>query len=99
MKLHTSTTLLHTSGVMERTQAHIKMSPAAFKILSSTVYSDKIGAVLREIGCNAADAHVEMGTPDRPFDVKMPSTLKTIFWPSAENCAVKSATHVHKIFP
>ena len=79
MKLHTSTTLLHTSGVMERTQAHIKMSPAAFKILSSTVYSDKIGAVLREIGCNAADAHVEMGTPDRPFDVKMPSTLDPSF--------------------
>lgn len=57
-----------------RTNAH------AFKMLSSGLYSDKIGAVLREIGCNAADAHKLAHTPALPFEVKLPNRLDPEFW-------------------
>ncbi len=44
----------------------------AFQILSSSLYSYKTKAVVREIGCNAYDAHIDAGTTDRPFDVSLP---------------------------
>jgi hypothetical protein len=47
----------------------------AFRILSSGLYSDKISAVLREVGCNAMDAHIVAGTPDLPIEVQLPTVL------------------------
>ncbi|KWU24761.1 ATP-binding protein [Burkholderia cenocepacia] len=51
-----------------------------FHILSSGLYSDKIGAVLREVSCNAMDAHVEFGCPDKQIQVKLPSSLDKTFY-------------------
>jgi hypothetical protein len=48
-------------------------------MLSSGLYSDKIGAVLREIGCNASDAHIEIGNPGMPFEVKLPNRIDKLF--------------------
>ena len=79
MKLHTNTTLLKSSGVVERAQARVNMNAVAFQVLSSRLYSDKEGAPIREIGCNAADAHIMMGTPDRPFEIKLPTPLDPSF--------------------
>ena len=59
---------------------NIARTPHMFHILSSGLYSDKIAAVLREIGCNAADAHIMAGKPELPFEVKLPSTLDRTFY-------------------
>jgi hypothetical protein len=67
-------------GLQESNSFSIRTSAHAFKMLSSGLYSDKVGAVLREIGCNAADAHVEVGTPDLPFEVKLPNRMDTQFY-------------------
>jgi hypothetical protein len=54
----------------------IKATAKAFRILSSGLYKDKIGAILREISANAYDAHTAAGCPDRPFVVHLPNTLE-----------------------
>ena len=42
-----------------------------FQILSSTLYSDKMLAVVREVLCNAWDAHIEAGKTDIPVKVTL----------------------------
>lgn len=54
----------------------VAMTPKTFEILSSTIYSDKVLAVLRELSTNAYDSHVENGNPDEPFQVQLPSAFK-----------------------
>lgn len=44
-------------------------------VLSNTLYTDKVAAVLREYGCNAADANVEAGKGDQPIEVRLPNRL------------------------
>lgn len=57
----------------------IKSSAKAFKVLTTGLYSNLIRAIIREISCNAYDAHVEAGCADRPFDVHLPSELEPWF--------------------
>lgn len=72
--------VLDTGGLKEAQAFKIRTSAHAFQILSSGLYSDKITAVLREIGCNAHDAHVEKGIAQRAFDVKLPNRLDNQFY-------------------
>lgn len=67
-------------GLTEQKSFAIRTSAHAFKLLSSGLYSDKITAVLREIGCNATDAHIEAGTPDVPIEVKLPNRIDSQFY-------------------
>lgn len=53
----------HTFGIND--------SPEFFRILSSNLYSDKRLAVVREIMCNAWDAHIEFGCTDVPIEVTL----------------------------
>ena len=57
----------------------INASAQAFKILSSGIYEHKIAAIVRELSCNAYDAHVEAGNVDRPFKVVLPNALHPYF--------------------
>lgn len=57
----------------------IKASGKAFKILSSNLYTDKILAVIRELGCNAYDAQISAGTSNKPFDVHLPNSFEPHF--------------------
>lgn len=57
----------------------IKASPKAFKILSSGLYSNKIRAIIRELSCNAYDAHIAANNPE-PFIVHLPSLLDENFY-------------------
>ena len=50
----------------------IEASAKAFEILASNLYSDKVAAVIRELSCNASDAHAEAGIPEVPFEVLLP---------------------------
>lgn len=71
---------IESRGTTHVTEARIKMHGHAFKILSSTMYSRPKHAIIREIGCNAADAHTIQGTPDRPFEIKLPNNNDPLFW-------------------
>lgn len=51
----------------------IKANGKAFKILSSQLYNFKPLAVVREISCNARDAHAMSGILEKPFHVRLPS--------------------------
>lgn len=44
-------------------------------VLSNSLYTDKVSAVLREYGCNAADANVEAGRGKQPIEVRLPNRL------------------------
>jgi len=72
--------VLGSQGVEKTVGFNIRASAQAFKLLSSGLYSDKIRAVLREIGCNAYDAHVESDCTARPIRVKLPNTLDSQFY-------------------
>lgn len=53
----------------------MKTSRKAFQILSD-LYSDKPLAIVRELGCNAADSMVMAGKGDQPFYVHLPNALE-----------------------
>lgn len=77
---HTDAVVLQSHGVESSSSFGFSRTPHMFRMLSSGLYSDKVAAVLREIGSNAYDAHVRVGTPDVPFEVKLPVTLDKSFW-------------------
>jgi hypothetical protein len=49
----------------------ISESAAFFNILSSTLYTDQVLAVVRETICNAWDAHIDAGITDRPIEITL----------------------------
>jgi hypothetical protein len=63
----TSATASASFGISRADEAHI------MGILRSTLYSDKILAVLREYGANAWDAHRSVGRGDVPIEVTLPT--------------------------
>lgn len=67
-----------TSGI-ESKKFGIVLNRKMFRILSADLYSDKIRAIIRELGTNAADAHVAAGKKDVPFDVHLPNSFEPFF--------------------
>ncbi len=57
----------------------IRNSARAFSILSSSLYSNKKRAIIRELSTNALDSHVGAGKVDVPFEVHLPSVLEPWF--------------------
>lgn len=80
MLIETESNVVASAGLQQTSSFQIATSAHAFRILSSGLYSDKIGAVLREIGCNAMDAHIAAGKNDVPFEVHLPSRLTSKFY-------------------
>lgn len=60
--------------------AKIKASPKAFQVLSGSLYSNPILAVVRELSCNAYDAHVAAGNVGVPFELKLPTSWDNTFY-------------------
>lgn len=79
MKLHTERNDIERSGVGTETEFKIKTTAKAFDILSSGLYTDNILAVVRELACNAYDAHVAAGKKDVPFEVHIPNRIEPFF--------------------
>ena len=69
---------VETSGDVTSRSFKILASRKAFEILSSGLYSHKIRAIVRELGTNAADAHVAAGNP-APFHVTLPGRYHAFF--------------------
>lgn len=72
--------VLGSGGLGQSQSFQIRTNAHAFKMLSSGLYSDKVGAVLREIGCNAHDAHISAGIAHTPIEVKLPNGVDDQFW-------------------
>jgi len=51
----------------------------AFDILSSALYKNKPLAIIRELSCNAYDAHIAAGKKDVPIWVHVPTSLEPFF--------------------
>jgi hypothetical protein len=60
------------------TQFKIATNSKLFSILSDSIYTRKIDAVIRELCCNAFDAHVE-ARQDRKFQITLPSEFNSEF--------------------
>lgn len=75
MKMSASSAVVSRDNITTDVSFKIKASGKAFKILSDTLYTDKPRAIIRELSCNAYDAHVAAGRPKDPFLVKLPTTL------------------------
>ena len=80
MELRGSNLHAQTNGVAQTGHFTMKATGKAFKILSDGLYSDKPRAVVREICCNAWDAHIAAGKQDVPFEVCLPTTLSPLFY-------------------
>ena len=74
MILNSNVAEVFTSGVSGTEQFKFSNSPIIFKILSDSLYSDKIGSIVRELASNARDAHVAAGKGDVPFEIHVPTT-------------------------
>lgn len=77
----TSTSEFITHAVISGTaQIDMGISNSAefFQILSSTLYSDQLLAVVRETTCNAWDAHVESGRTSTPIQITVDSSKVVI---------------------
>jgi hypothetical protein len=63
---------------VQNSQFKIATNSKIFSILSDSIYVQKIDAVIRELCCNAYDAHIE-SRQDRRFLVKLPNDLDPEF--------------------
>lgn len=76
MKLHTEKTLVERGGVQAESSFTIKTNALSFSILSSGLYTDPEMAIVRELSCNAYDAHVAAGNENTPFEIHLPNDLE-----------------------
>jgi hypothetical protein len=78
--MHQSQSEIESGGVLEDNSFRFDGSNVKLMlILSDGTYSDKILAPIRELSCNAWDAHIEAGTEYKPFDVTLPNVLEPTF--------------------
>jgi hypothetical protein len=78
MKLADRTVEVHSSGISASNQFTIAQTSKMFKILSDSLYSDKVMAVIRELATNAYDSHVSSGNKN-PFKVTLPTAANPNF--------------------
>lgn len=80
MKINTQGTEVEIYGAETSEQVfQIATTAIAFETLSAKMYSDRVTAIIRELSCNAYDAHVDAGRKNKPFDVDLPTALNPEF--------------------
>ena len=81
MKIQKVQNDIQSSGIQETSSFGIEVNSTAFDILSSKLYTDKIMAVIRELSCNAYDAHVMKYGENfsKQFEVHIPTMLEPFF--------------------
>lgn len=63
------------SGQLETVNFDIKTNDGKMFHILSNLYSNPLGAVVREISTNCMDGHKIAGTPELPFDIILPGKL------------------------
>ena len=90
MKLAEYEGMVEASDDVKPVQYTIATNRKSFEVLSKNIYSDRVGAVIRELSTNAADANtdyeIKTGKPAAPFVVHLPNELEPYF--SVEDTAV-----------
>jgi len=76
MKLHTNHTNIERGGVQAESSFTIKTNALSFSILSSGLYTDPEMAIVRELSCNAYDAHIAAKNSNTPFEIHLPNELE-----------------------
>lgn len=76
----TTPSTIDRQGLAAEQTFRLKSTSKAFSILSSGLYSNKILAVVRELSCNAWDAHVAAGKNTTPIEVKLPTPIDDTFY-------------------
>lgn len=66
-------------GITEKTNFRIEADGKMFRLLSDTLYQNKIGSMVREVSCNAVDAHIAADKADVPFVIHAPCQLEPWF--------------------
>lgn len=66
-------------GEFEEQLFSIQDTGMIFDILRNKMYSNPIGAICREISCNARDAHREVGKPSTPIEINLPNSLEPFY--------------------
>lgn len=80
MKLNNNSNAKVETNLTNSNQFKIAMNSKTFKMLSDTLYSDKIKAVIRELACNAYDAQRAAGTLNtHKFYIHLPTVLEQVF--------------------
>lgn len=79
MKLNTTAAPVIVSGGGATSQFSIAVNAKAFRVLSDTMYQNKIGSICRELCCNAKDSHVSANKHSVPFIVHIPDSYEPWF--------------------
>lgn len=80
MKLNQRQNHVQTSGTIgDRSDFSIALNSKMFKTLSDSLYQDKIGSMVRELTCNAVDAHGAANKSDVPVVIHLPNALEPWF--------------------
>lgn len=77
MRLHHDKVNVEQTESLESMEFGIRDKDMGFvlDILRTKMYKDPIIATCREVSCNSRDAHREVGTPDRPIEIWLPTEL------------------------
>jgi hypothetical protein len=79
LKLDQKATPVEINGGSAQSNFSIALNGKAFRVLSDTLYQNKIGSIVRELSCNAHDAHVMAGKANVPFVVHLPDAFEPWF--------------------
>ena len=93
MKIETTTGNVTSIGAIGASNNFsIAMNAKAFRLLSDTLYQDKIGSIVRELSCNALDAHVMAGKGDVPITIHVPDQFEP--WLSFTDTGIGIGLHI-----
>ena len=76
MQLRTAIHTNETGNVLASGTMGIAQNPKMFRILSDSMYKNKIGSMVRETYSNARDAHVDAGKPDVAPHIHLPTAFE-----------------------
>lgn len=79
MKLAISDNALESNLEGKATTFKIAANAKAFRALSSTLYKEQIWSILRELACNAQDAHIQAGH-QKQILIKIPNPVNREFY-------------------
>jgi hypothetical protein len=79
MKIDSSSKTFDCAGIQSSVQFSVANNAHVMKLLSDSLYKNKIAAPIRELSANALDSHIAAGKQNTPFDIHLPSPAEEYF--------------------